>query len=437
MSEIAISAEKLSKRYRLGPRLRYKALRDVLAESLRMPYRVLSPFLARSNHVLPSERREEEYFWALRDVSFKVGHGESVGIIGRNGAGKSTLLKILSRITSPTRGKAEINGRVGSLLEVGAGFHPELTGRENIFLNGAILGMKRHEIFRRFDKIVEFAEVEEFLDTPVKHYSSGMFVRLAFSVAAHLEPEVLLIDEVLAVGDAAFQKKCLGKMGDIAREGRTILFVSHNMAAVRSLCTRSILISKGGVCFSGPTDQCIDRYLLAASDDMPARVDTSSLRRPSVIAHDESLRITFIELEAPTGRAILQSGRPIDLRFQLHLTVVVDEFLLAWSFHSADTVRLFECRSFDTFGLIERLSPGCYSMTCRVAHNPLNPGLYTLHAGARCAEKGLDYLPEVMTVRVESSEQYESLWLESPSGIFRVSSEWTAPEPIVNAQRDL
>jgi len=224
MNDVAIRVENLGKLYHLGKRERYRTLRDTLVASIAAPFRRL-----RSG---PSSSGGPETIWALKDVSFEVKHGEVIGIIGRNGAGKSTLLKILSRITEPTEGQATISGRVGSLLEVGTGFHPELTGRDNIFLNGAILGMKKAEIERKFDEIVAFAEVERFIDTPVKHYSSGMYVRLAFAVAAHLEPEILIVDEVLAVGDVAFQKKCLGKMGEASRSGRTVLFVSHNMAAV-------------------------------------------------------------------------------------------------------------------------------------------------------------------------------------------------------------
>ena len=228
MSDLAIRVEHLGKQYRLGgQQARYATFRETVVKAAKAPVRWLK-----------GERRSEQNkFWALDDVSFEVKQGEAVGIIGRNGAGKSTLLKILCRITSPTRGRVDVYGRVGSLLEVGTGFHPELTGRENIFLNGAILGMSRKEIHRKFDEIVDFAEIEKFLDTPVKYYSSGMYVRLAFAVAAHLEPEILVVDEVLAVGDAEFQKKCLGKMGDVANEGRTVLFVSHNMGAVQTLCS--------------------------------------------------------------------------------------------------------------------------------------------------------------------------------------------------------
>ena len=254
MSDVAIRVEGLSKRYRIGQREGYLTLRDVLARGLKAPFRLLG----KGSQNLP--RRSNEYIWALKDVSFEVKRGEVVGIIGRNGAGKTTLLKILSRITEPTKGYAEVRGRIGSLLEVGTGFHPELTGRENIYLNGAILGMKKREIDRKFDEIVAFAEMEKFIDTPVKYYSSGMYVRLAFAVAAHLEPEILLVDEVLAVGDAAFQKKCLGKMGNVAKEGRTVLFVSHNMAAVSGLCKRGIVLECGKIAYSGSVDDAISYY---------------------------------------------------------------------------------------------------------------------------------------------------------------------------------
>ena len=288
MSDIAIRCEDLGKCYRIGERERYKALRDVVMDGLASPFRKLRSAFShnrdgngygsngnRETSTSPISRdaavssdsrsairnSQSETFWALRDVSFEVKRGEVVGIVGRNGAGKSTLLKILSRITPPTRGEVEIKGRVGSLLEVGTGFHPELTGRENIFLNGAILGMKRAEINRKFDEMVAFAEIERFIDTPVKRYSSGMYVRLAFAVAAHLEPEILLVDEVLAVGDAQFQKKCLGKIGDVAKEGRTVMFVSHNMAAISSLTQRSIVLERGEVLVDGITAEAIQSYV--------------------------------------------------------------------------------------------------------------------------------------------------------------------------------
>src|SRR5579862_2914319 len=248
MGEIAIRAEGLSKKYRLGELWRENALRNVLGEYARAPWKLL-------------RREKREDFWALKSVDLEVKHGEVLGLIGRNGAGKTTLLKILSRITRPTLGWAEIYGRVGSLLEVGTGFHPELSGRDNVYLSGAILGMGKEEIRRKFDEIVAFAEIEKFLDTQVKHYSSGMYVRLAFAVAAHLEPEILLVDEVLAVGDASFQRKCLEKMGEVASDGRTVLFVSHGMGAIRSLCTTATWLDGGRVVATGPTNDVVAAYL--------------------------------------------------------------------------------------------------------------------------------------------------------------------------------
>lgn len=253
MSDIAISCRQISKRYVIGERERYRTLRDTLMNGLRAPFR------------RTAESPERPSVWALRDVSFQVRAGEVVGIIGRNGAGKSTLLKVLSRITEPTKGEAEIHGRVGSLLEVGTGFHPELTGRDNVFLNGAILGMNKAEIARKFDEIVAFAEVSEFIDTPVKRYSSGMYMRLAFAVAAHLDTEILLVDEVLAVGDAEFQKKCLGRMNEAARGGRTVLFVSHSMPAMQRLCPTALVLMNGQITYQGHVDGAIKKYLQVRS----------------------------------------------------------------------------------------------------------------------------------------------------------------------------
>ncbi|MFN8496857.1 MAG: ABC transporter ATP-binding protein [Anaerolineae bacterium] len=260
MTDVAVQVEALSKMYHIGKaQQRHDSLREALAAGMKAP---LQKFRGTTDS---SDAEADDTIWALKDVSFEVKHGEVVGIIGRNGAGKSTLLKILSRITEPTRGRAVLNGRVGSLLEVGTGFHPELTGRENIHLNGAILGMRRTEIARKFDEIVDFSGVEKFLDTPVKRYSSGMYVRLAFAVAAHLEPEILVVDEVLAVGDAAFQKKCLGKMGEVAKEGRTVLFVSHNMAAIHALCMKILWLEAGlPKCFD-TTDIAVNDYLQSVS----------------------------------------------------------------------------------------------------------------------------------------------------------------------------
>ncbi|MDX2031482.1 MAG: polysaccharide ABC transporter ATP-binding protein [Blastocatellia bacterium] len=296
MSEIAIQARGLGKRYRIGERPeKYRTLRDAVTEFLSSPLRRVSSAFRRR----PDDERNS--FWALNDLSFDIAMGDVVGIIGRNGAGKSTLLKILSRITEPTTGSVEILGRVRSLLEVGTGFHQELSGRENILLNGAILGMRRAEIERKFDEIVSFAEVEKFIDTPVKRYSSGMYLRLAFAVAAHLESEILLVDEVLAVGDAAFQRKCLGKMGEVADQGRTVLFVSHNMSAVKELCRKGILLDAGRIVYDGDSSGCIAEYLRRL-EAAPIRLDAGS----------KELVLGNLQIHGETGAAGsgVHSGQP-------------------------------------------------------------------------------------------------------------------------------
>ena len=282
MGNIAISVEHLSKSYRLGHAdHRPENFREAVRSFMSAPFEYL-----RSRLRKPSE---DELFWALKDVSFEVKHGEVLGIIGRNGAGKSTLLKILSRITEPTEGRAQVYGRVGSLLEVGTGFHPELSGRENIYLNGTILGMKRAEIAKKFDEIVDFSGIEKFLDTPVKRYSSGMYVRLAFAVAAHLDPEILIVDEVLAVGDAEFQKKCLGKMEDVARRGRTVLFVSHNMPTVKLLCHQALLVKDGMLAAAGTVEQVVSIYEQAV-----VSFSQTSLQRFPMLNAEYGLRVDAI-----------------------------------------------------------------------------------------------------------------------------------------------
>jgi lipopolysaccharide transport system ATP-binding protein len=299
MGELSIRVDRLGKKYRLGHQAaRYKTLRDQVAGWARNPF---------GRAAAPAADRE---FWALKDVSFEVKRGEVVGIIGRNGAGKSTLLKILSRITEPTEGGADIHGRVGSLLEVGTGFNPELTGRENVYLNGAILGMRRAEIVKKFDEIVAFAEVEKFIDTQVKHYSSGMYMRLAFAVAAHLEPEILIVDEVLAVGDAQFQKKCLGKMGEVSRAGRTVLFVSHNMQAVQALCQTALILKAGAVVGHGPASELVPKYVREGA----AATAGAAGPRPLTAALDL--------LEVGFDPAVVTSGGPA--RFAVHLRATAD-----------------------------------------------------------------------------------------------------------------
>jgi lipopolysaccharide transport system ATP-binding protein len=326
MSDTIIRVENLSKKYILSHRQegrsRYVALRDVISNKANFFF---------NNRQQNLEAKEE--FWALKDLSFEIRKGETVGIIGRNGAGKSTLLKILSRITEPTTGKIALEGRVASLLEVGTGFHPELTGRENIFLNGAILGMSKIEIQKKFDEIVDFAEVEKFLDTPVKHYSSGMYVRLAFAVAAHLEPEILVVDEVLAVGDAQFQKKCLGKMEDVAhREGRTVLFVSHQMATIQNLCKKSILLNRGQIVREGNTDLVIGYYLnnslgLAECSiaDRKDRQGNGDIRFTSILLQnerEESIN-AFYSGQDVCLKLIYENSQKIDLK-NLNLAIGID-----------------------------------------------------------------------------------------------------------------
>jgi lipopolysaccharide transport system ATP-binding protein len=306
MSDLAISVRSLGKLYQLGERrVGYKTLRESLA----------SVFARKNGHANSNGAAPPKTFWALKDVSFDVHRGEIVGIIGRNGAGKSTLLKILSRITDPTTGEVELSGRTGSLLEVGTGFHPELTGRENIFLNGAILGMKRAEIAARFDEIISFAGTEKFLDTPVKHYSSGMYMRLAFAIAAHLEPEILIVDEVLAVGDAEFQKKCLGKMGDISKSGRTILFVSHNMQAVTRLCKRVIFLQSGEIVKDGDAYEATSEYLRCT-------LATSASREwhPQNAPGDSVVRLRAVRARTSDGLI----SEAFDIRQPIAIDVVFD-----------------------------------------------------------------------------------------------------------------
>jgi lipopolysaccharide transport system ATP-binding protein len=328
MSNVAIRIENLGKRYKIGvKREKYYTLRDSLMNALTYPFRRRPPETADNPHP------QEDFIWALKDVSLEINHGDIVGIIGRNGAGKSTLLKILSRITEPTEGQAELFGRVGSLLEVGTGFHPELTGRENIFLNGVIMGMTRAEVQRNFDAIVAFAEIEKFLDTPVKHYSSGMYVRLAFAVAAHLDPEILLVDEVLAVGDASFQKKCLGKMEDVAKGGRTVLFVSHNMGAVRALCQRCILLENGAVTATGETEATVEKYQKKIFGSLGSESQDHSRRTRSDC----------------TGRVLIRAGSvtvprqwrdPFRITFKYEVMECIERFSIEWFIRDAYGARV-------------------------------------------------------------------------------------------------
>lgn len=351
----AITAEGLSKRYRRGVAGSSGLLRDTLARAFREPHRVL-------------RRDGHEMFWALKDVSLEIREGEVLGLIGRNGSGKTTLLKILSRITRPTAGYAEIRGRVGSLLEVGTGFHPELTGRENTFLSGAILGMSKQEINRKFDEIVSFAELEKFIETPVKHYSSGMYVRLAFAVAAHLEPEILLVDEVLAVGDIRFQKKCLGKMGDVARGGRTVILVSHQLTQIRRLCQRTVWLDGGTVRRIGPTAELVSAY----EDDMTAG-GAEDARRVQGAAQFLRWRLAG---ENRASDHILPANAETTLCFVVRVNRPLKSVVHAINLYDQDR-HLVWGNDFDGV----TLEPGVHEMLHTIPALPVRPGVYSWRVG--------------------------------------------------------
>ncbi len=392
MSEIAISVEKVSKVYQIG---------DTSSGSLR---ETIAGFFS------TNDTKRTEDFWALNKVSFQVKRGEAVGVIGKNGAGKSTLLKVLSRITEPTQGRIEIDGRVSSLLEVGTGFHPELTGRENVYLNGTILGMSRAEVKAKFDEIVAFSGVEKFLDTPVKRYSSGMKVRLAFAVAAHLEPEILIIDEVLAVGDADFQKKCLGKMQDVAGEGRTIIFVSHNMGAVKSLCSKAVLLQKGKLTKTGTSEEVVDYYL----ENSVKLQGIYSLPKPALKDFQQQLGYaTEIKIEDQHGNPhpMLPLGEPWQIRVKLTLLEKVSHFVIAIGINTLDDTAIRT-----SWSQPEEMEPGYYEVIFRDETVNLTSGVYKLALGLSSRESAFQYLPEAAYVEFDTYID-KSKALRSNSGI--------------------
>lgn len=361
MSQFAIEVNNLAKEYRLNANQRsYQTLRDTIAETVKSP-------LAKIKRAFGNNKK---LFWALKDVSFNVRPGEVVGIIGHNGAGKSTLLKILSRITEPTDGYADLTGRVGSLLEVGTGFHPELSGRENIYLSGAILGMKKHEIDLRFDEIVAFSEVERFMDTPLKHYSSGMYLRLAFAVAAHLEPEILMIDEVLAVGDMAFQKKCLNKMEDVATQGRTILFVSHNMGAIKELCQTALVLKNGETDFYGCVVQGIQHYSSAVNSrtaDEAGGFSGTGWKHARVVPHRTE---TF---------GFISNKEPLEIEAVLHLETALEKARVSCLIDDCDGLSIaHNFADIEDLGLTE-WSPGSYRIEAAIPPLWLKSSIYTLY----------------------------------------------------------
>ena len=393
----AIRAENLSKKYVLRHqpgkgRHRYVALRDVLADKF------TSLFKSRQGN---TDTREE--FWALKNVSFDIQQGEAVGIIGRNGAGKSTLLKLLSRITEPSEGQIELEGRVASLLEVGTGFHPELTGRENIFLNGAILGMKRVEIKRKFDEIVAFAEVEKFLDMPVKHYSSGMYMRLAFGVAAHLEPEILIVDEVLAVGDAAFQKKCLGKMQQVGQSGRTVLFVSHNMDAIARLCSKCFYLVKGELQMTGIPRDVIKAYS-EHSKQVSGEIDLSRMpRRFEGTGAARLLRLRSLQ-NGNVAAWCYEYGTPLEFALEFSVASPIEEPEVGYAVFSLMGTELIGATTYQEHAL-NRLEPGNYEMRITVPGAALNPGTYVLAVGIATPGRSEDHILQAAQVEIIPSKE--------------------------------
>lgn len=375
---IAIKIENLSKKYVIGHQKqeRYIALRDVMMHKMRgIGQRLRHPLLPNR------EKIDVEEFWALKDINLEIAQGDRVGIIGRNGAGKSTLLKLLSRITEPTHGKIHLNGHVASLLEVGTGFHPELSGRENVYLNGAILGMGRAEIKRKFDEIVDFSGVEKFLDTPVKRYSTGMYVRLAFSVAAHLEPEILIVDEVLAVGDAQFQKKCLGKMEDVGKEGRTVIFVSHNMSAISQLCATCVWLDKGNIRDIGNTEVVSNEYLLDGASDLSGEAVFPD--DPKKVAQ---LKKIYLTNEAGEVIQKFSCDQPVNIKFDIHVRKDLPGLYGYIGVDRPDGMHVLVSDSFDAVAVnpLDRLSVGTHTFVVTIPPRTLGCGEYMIHFSMGC-----------------------------------------------------
>ncbi|MEZ6143882.1 MAG: polysaccharide ABC transporter ATP-binding protein [Planctomycetaceae bacterium] len=409
MNELAIHVDHVSKQFHLGTKFSYMRFSETLLETgrslARTPLKWMRP--------QTDESKSHQDLWALRDVSFKVQQGEVVGLIGRNGAGKSTLLKVLSHITRPTKGRVGIAGRVGSLLEVGTGFHPELTGRENIYLNGSVLGMTRSEVRRKFDEIIAFAEVDDFLDTPVKRYSSGMYVRLAFAVAAHLEPEILVVDEVLAVGDARFQQKCLGKMGDVSKSGRTVLFVSHNMTAISGLCSRAIWLDAGQVKTDGPVKDTVAKYLTAALESSLSRhwtIDTA----PGT----NKIRLDAIRVVPCQQTDLLATDTPFTVEIDFERFVNSGSLNVSAMFYTSDGV----C-AFNAISPSDDSPPGRYTTRLHIPGNFMNDGVYRLRLALVCDLQPQLNIEDILMFDVQDGPRhipYHGEWI----GVVRPQFDW-------------
>ena len=402
MSNLAIRCDGLSKQYRIGaPYERYKALRDVITDAASAPFRRIRA-VTRNGHgnsnghhpPVAHQSIDDSYIWALDDISFEVDTGDVAGVVGRNGAGKSTLLRILSRITKPTRGRARVHGRVGSLLEVGTGFHPELTGRENVYLNGAILGMRKTEIGRKFDEIVSFAEVEKFIDTPVKRYSTGMYMRLAFAVAAHMETEVLIVDEVLAVGDAGFQKKCFQRMSEIGKHGRTILFVSHNMSALRNICKQAIVIDHGKLVAQGEVNQTIDQYLAQIGDEPQEE-----------IVETPTFTVTSVEIRSESS-PVIKTFDPVRISVKFTPKIAIEDPVIFVSILTLESRRLASL-DFRDFATAAPLKSGeVCELGFTIESLPLLPGPYQLEIYLVNYRDQFELVPHTYQFEVAETQVY-------------------------------
>lgn len=438
MNNIAIQVEGLSKKFHIGKKLkRHKTFRDTLADAFTAPIR-------RAAKLLRGEPAGaaglDETIWALKDISFEIKQGEAVGIIGRNGAGKSTLLKVLSRITEPTKGTVKIRGRISSLLEVGTGFHQELTGRENIFLNGAILGMKKLEIDKKFDEIVAFAEIEKFVDTPVKHYSSGMYLRLAFAVAAHLEPEVLIVDEVLAVGDYRFQKKCLNKMEDVGKKGRTVLFVSHNMPAVTRLCQRAILLDGGCLLKVGPSHEVVAAHMHSGLGTTAAREWDDIAKAPG----GEVARLRGVRVRAEDGRIVdnIKINRPVAIEMEYEVLKPGYMLLPYYHFFNNEGVNIFQAHDTDPLWKTRPRPAGHYVNTVWIPGNFLSDGMLFVSAGlstlnpiiAQFYER--DAVAFHVTDSIEEGETARGAWAGNMGGLVRPLLKWDTQLNLNGSRKD-